>query len=452
MSCWFPRKQKTRTLCLTSIFLLVSLGNLLAARAAEKTIPSPRLPEAAPAPAGKLNVLILGDSLALCGFGKRLDQHFREDPRVAATFTYMTCGTNPLSWLKQKPYTTVHTQCGYWSIESIPGTAEPRDFQDSYGMEAHHPPRPHLVPKLEDMLAALHPDILVMQTGSNLFGLFPGMKTVQPARQAAALKKYLLPFKAMVTAPDSKLQKIYWVNPPISGRVSKEVQDFLLQQARAQLGPEITVIDSRPMVSYPYQHMEPDKEHFIGGQMDEWADKVFAIISRDLNTRAPAPTATPEIRHALPVEPTPTPPVLAALPVEPQGTPALTPTPTPMPTPWSKDKPLVIQGRLLFKSNPIPLNELLPYQESLVGYLYEVKKVLHGQYAEREILVMIPSYIALKPQRLDKFRLGKTYKLRLHPIEGSLWNTAKTRDESGQINLLPFIRVEEEARHPNHHR
>src|SRR5262245_9068063 len=65
-----------------------------------------------------LTVLILGDSLGLCGFSKRLDQKFRADPRVKSVFTYCTCGTNPLSWLKEKPFTHIQTHCGYWSIES----------------------------------------------------------------------------------------------------------------------------------------------------------------------------------------------------------------------------------------------------------------------------------------------------------------------------------------------
>src|SRR5262249_28137854 len=38
-----------------------------------------------------LTVLILGDSLGLCGFSKRLDQKFRADPRVKSVFTYCTC-------------------------------------------------------------------------------------------------------------------------------------------------------------------------------------------------------------------------------------------------------------------------------------------------------------------------------------------------------------------------
>ena len=44
--------------------------------------------------------------------------------------------------------------------------------------------------------------------------------------------------------------------------------------------------------------------------------------------------------------------------------------------------------------------------------------------------------------------IGKRYKLRLDSVEGTLWDTAKARDESGQINLQPYIQVEDKKRHP----
>ena len=79
----------------------------LAVAAIASTIAISSLAQNTPAPADQprdLTVLILGDSLGLCGFSKRLDQKFRADPRVKSVFTYCTCGTNPLSWLKEKPY------------------------------------------------------------------------------------------------------------------------------------------------------------------------------------------------------------------------------------------------------------------------------------------------------------------------------------------------------------
>ena len=95
---------------------------------------------------------------------------------------------------------------------------KPRELQDVYGMSHGHVPKPHTVPKFEDLLTALHPDILVVQTGSNLFGLFPDAKTVRPAQNAAALRTYFLPFKEKAITPPSTLRKIYWLSPPTSGR------------------------------------------------------------------------------------------------------------------------------------------------------------------------------------------------------------------------------------------
>ena len=205
-----------------------------------------------------IKVLILGDSLALCGFGKRLDEKFRQNPRVKATFTYLACGTNPLSWLKERPYTNIKTHCGFVSIESA-GNGRPHELQDVYGMRRGHVPIPHAVPKLEDLLATLQPDVLIMQTGTNLFDLFPDHKTVTPGRHGPALRSYFAPFINKAVGSGSTLRKIYWVSSPTSGRVSKEIQDFVLGQTRADIGSVASIIDSRTLVSYPYRHMEPER-------------------------------------------------------------------------------------------------------------------------------------------------------------------------------------------------
>src|SRR6266567_3632325 len=142
-----------------------------------------------------------------------------------------------------------------------------------------------------------------MQTGSNLFDLFADHKTVRPERDAAQLKKFVVPFILKAASPQSSLKKIYWVASPISGRVSQQVQDFIVEQVRSYFGPAATVIDSRPLVSYPYRHMEHDREHFVGEDMDEWADKIFGIISRDLSAQSlaslkPLSEAFPQVAAA----------------------------------------------------------------------------------------------------------------------------------------------------------
>jgi hypothetical protein len=371
-----------------------------------------------PEPPCDLTVLILG---------KRIDEKFRADPRVKSVFTYCTCGTNPLSWLKEKPYAHVQTHCGYWSIESLPDSHAIKELRDIYGMTRGHTPKSHSVPKLEDLLAKVQPDILVMQTGANLFGLFSGREKAKPGHDAPMLRKYLVPFVKKAITPPSKLRKIYWVAPPTSGRVSGEVQEFVFQQTQNDIGSIVQLIDSRKLIAYPYKHMEPDKEHFVGEDMNRWTDKVFGDIDGDLSaqpwsnvrplTESFARLATPE-----------------------------TPVSAPSATPATAS--LIVKAKLVSKTEPIRREQLLPYQEFLVGFVYDVEKVIAGKYQEKQILVMHPAYIGLRRQSLGKFHIGRTYELQLRELEGSIWNTVKSKDDSGRLDLEPYIRIQDEARYP----
>jgi hypothetical protein len=384
------------------------------------------LAQNSPAPAEPprdLTVLILGDSLGLCGFSKRLDQKFRADPRVKSVFTYCTCGTNPLSWLKEKPFTHIQTHCGYWSIESQSDSHAIKEQRDTYGMTSGHRPTSHTVPKLDDLLAMIQPDILVMQTGSNLFGLFSGREKVKPDRDASTLRKYLMPFVKRAITPTSKLRKIYWVAPPTSGRVSGEVQEFVFDQTQKDIGSVTQVIDSRKLISYPYKHMEADKEHFVGEDMNRWANKVFAEIDRDLSAQSWS-----DVRPLS------------------ESIAKLAPVAAPTATPATAS--LIVKAKLVSKTEPIHRQQLLPYQEFLVGFVYDVEKVTAGNYQEKQILVMHPAYIGLRRQSLGKFRVGRTYELQLRELEGSLWSTVKSKDDSGRIDLEPYILIQDEATYP----
>jgi len=370
-----------------------------------------------------LTVLILGDSLGLCGFSKRLDEKFRADPRVKSVFTYCTCGTNPLSWLKEKPYAHVQTHCGYWSVESRSDSHAFNELRDTYGTPSGHHPTSHTVPKLDDLLATIQPDILVMQTGSNLFCLFSGREKVKPDRDGPMLRKYLVPFVKKAITPPSKLRKLYWVAPPTSGRVSGEVQEFVFEQTKHDIGSVMHVIDSRKLIAYPYKHMEPDKEHFVGEDMNKWADKVWGEIDRDLSAQSWS-----DVRPLS------------------ESIAKLAPVAAPSATPAAAS--LIVKAKLVSTTKPIQKEELLPYQEFLVGFVYDVEEVVAGEYGEKQILVMHPAYIGLQPQSLGKFRIGKTYELQLRPLDGSIWNTIKSKDDSGRIELEPYIRVQDEARYP----
>ena len=414
---------KGSILCIAIVWGTAQLN----AQSTAKIQPTPT-PQQTPAASrdNGITVLILGDSLSLCGFGKRLDQHFREMPEVKAVFTYMTCATQPLSWLKNKPYTTVKSRCGFWSIESVPGSVKPKELEDIYGMRRGSTPKAHPVPKLEDLLAQIRPDVLVMQTGGNLFDLFAGRKTVRPNRDGPALKKYVVPFFSKAINQPSSLKKIYWVAPPVSGRASKGVQDFIVDQLHLYFGAAVTVIDSRTLLTFPYRHTEPDHEHFIGEDMDLWADKVFALVSQDVSSQRLA--SLKPLSESLP----PAPPALSQ-PVVPAEAPS--------------SEVLNVSARLVFKSKPMRVEELMPYQESLVGFVYDVKKIVAGQYTAKQILVMHPAHIHLAKQSLRKYRVGRIFKLQLRPLEGTAWETVKRKDDSGLLDLEPYIRVEDETKY-----
>jgi hypothetical protein len=83
-----------------------------------------------------------------------------------------------------------------------------------------------------------------------------------------------------------------------------------------------------------------------------------------------------------------------------------------------------------------------------VAYVYDVREVLKGEYKEKQILVMHPAHIDLKTQLLDKYEIGKTYELHLHELENTVWTTIKSQDDSGRIDLNPYIQVEDEIKFP----
>jgi len=366
---------------------------------------------------GTIKVLVLGDSMSLCGFGERLDRDFRRNPRIKSIYTYMAGGTNPLSWLKEKPYSTIKTYCGYESIESVEGTIKPDEVIVDDG-------KPYPVPKVEDLMAKIEPDVLVIQSGNNLYDLFRDGKTVNPKCNGPVLDVYIAHFLSRAIENSSRLRKIYWVTPPTTGRISQEIQDFLVQEIGARAAGVVTVIDSRLLMSYPYKRMQKDLTHFVGSEMTEWADKVYGIIEQDL---AAKPLASLAVLTALP-------PVAAK---EPNKT---------------EEKTVAgaidVEAQLIFKSKPMPVKELLPYKESLVAFVYKVNKVVDGNYASEKIVVMHPAHIGLKEQDLSKSVIGKSYAMQLRLLTNTVWEAVKCRDESEEIDLIPYIQVEDEKKFP----
>lgn len=373
-----------------------------------------------------LRVLILGDSLALCGFGKTLDSKLRKLPQVESVSTYMACGSVPTTWLLTGPHTNAKTSCGFWSIEGSKG--QPLiEVRDTFGMEKGRKPGTYTIPKLEEIAEILQPDLLVMQNGTNLLSLFSDGQTILPARHGTQIRSYMSPFVHQLAERVHSLKKVYWVAPPVSERVSTEVQDFLFKRMNAYASPLIEFIDSRTLVPYPYKNVMPDREHFIGKDMEVWAEKIFKRMETDIVNEAYS--KSPEQL------------AVASSSDADAGSVASSAR--------SARASLSVRGRLMVKSRPLALEKITPYQESMVGFLYRVEQVVRGTYAEKDVLVMHPAHISQKPEPLEKYVVGETYSMDLVEFEGSPWESIKRSEQTGRFELLPFIRKEDEARFPS---
>lgn len=357
---------------------------------------------------GLSSVLFLGDSMALCGFGPQLDDKLRTWG-VPLVNTYMACGTHPLSWTALKAYAKAQSLCGYWSIET--GESGPVSFQDTYGMKRGHRPSRYDVPKIEELLPKLRPEVLIVQLGNNLFDLLKGR---DKANNGAALEPFIRPFLAKIAESGPAVRRIFWIAPPISGVVTEEAQDILVERLEHCGGPGMKVIDSRQLIEYPYRNLQPDQQHFFGPDMEVWADRVFNIIRDDLDGTPLGADDAIIAGGAVPA------------PAEAEEVPVL-----------------VVQCSLEKMNVPYRHEQIAPYHESLVAFVYRVQRVLKGEFRDTHLVVLHAAHVDGKRQSMHRFHLGQSRIMRLLPVDRTPWVTLKAKDDPRFLELERFIREDD---------
>ncbi len=360
------------------------------------------------------SVLIIGDSMALCGFGQKVDAYFRAEG-VQEVFTYMACGTQPLSWTTLKNYEQAKTRCGFWRIETQK-SGPPLSFQDTYGMGAGHRPGRYDVPKIEELLELRRPEVLLVQLGNNLFDLLKGNNY---SKMGPMLQPYITPFLAKVASAAMPPKRIYWVAPPETERIAKPAHDILVERLQSAEASWMRVIDSRLLLKYPYRNLQPDKQHFFGPDTQIWADGVFKIIKEDLQ-KSPIDNSLPP-RTVAPAAPA-----------------VVTPKVEPKPESKTPDA-LYIKGSLECIIEPFTKEEIAPYNESLVAFVYRVRRVMKGEFKGTHLVVLHAAHIDGKRQPLHGYYINQTRNLRLISIEDTPWATLKAKDDNRYVDLERFI-------------
>ena len=359
--------------------------------------------------------------MGLNGFADELDSCFRSCPGVVRVHTIAACGSNPRTWMKLPPYGSARTHCGFLRIESTDERGGVEVDRDIYGVPAGNKPGSHVVPKIEDLVASIQPDILIIQNGNNFFDLFEGGQADREKSQAQ-IRTYMAPMRQWLASSAPSVKRLFWVTPPEAGNVSEEVQSVVFETIRDEVEPRGVVIDSRRITSYPYPAQSADKMHFWGDEAFAWGRDAFRLIAMELGRnglKGSGSERVAEIRRAIPVE--------------------------------EESGELLVRVRVE-KIAPIPSPETFaPYGDLMVACLYKVLKVKEGRYDEKHMVILHPAYINHQRQDLSTLKRRRTFEFRVRELDDtSLWATVRREDEVAPLDLLPHLVVTDELRHPNY--
>jgi hypothetical protein len=201
----------------------------------------------------KKRVLYLGDSMSMGAFGTTLDHEMR-----AAGFdvyTFVAGGATPYYWLSR--YSTINGPIGYW--EKTPRSERRQNITSA-------------VPKIESLLERYDPDVVVVQTGTNLYSALRSKRR----SKADNVKEVEGLLNHMVEAATQGGRKCYWITPPEAhpDRYPTELQAELAELTKRVVGREAKVFDSRKVTSYTDPYPTNDGIHYGATEARQWANFV----------------------------------------------------------------------------------------------------------------------------------------------------------------------------------
>lgn len=228
------RSASIATLLLVASFIAIGLG---AATAAPK----------------KKRILYLGDSMSMGDFGRTLDQQMRD--AGFDVYTFVAGGATPYYWLSR--YSTIKGPIGYW--EKTPANESRRNITRA-------------VPKVETLMERYNPDVVIVQTGTNLYA------TLRSKRRSKEnnVKEVEGLLNHMVEAATQGGRKCYWITPPDAhpGRFPTELQKELNDITKRVVSREAKVFDSSSVTKFTDPYPKTDGIHYGPSEARQWASHV----------------------------------------------------------------------------------------------------------------------------------------------------------------------------------
>lgn len=204
-------------------------------------------------------ILFLGDSLSMGAFGRALDSRLRK--AGFEVYTAVAGGGTPYYWLREHP--PVSLNIGYW------------EKSDSHERRLKSISR---VPKVEPLLAKFDPDLVIIQTGTNLYA---PLRTKKRSK-AANVREIRRLVNLMARRTSSAGRRSYWVTPPDASekKYPRSLQNEMLGIMKEETGDNGRVFNSYAVTSYTKPYPAYDGIHLDDGQYRRWANKVAADVIR----------------------------------------------------------------------------------------------------------------------------------------------------------------------------
>jgi hypothetical protein len=225
--------------------------------------------------AEKPKILYLGDSMSIGAFGQTLDTSLR-----TAGFdvhTVVAGGASPYYWLRN--YQALPCTIGFW--EKSPTTERRVGYVRA-------------VPKLEDLMEVAKPEVVVVQTGINLYATLRSKR--RSKEENVGEVRSLIEQMCASIATGGAIS--YWVLPPHSHeeRYSRELQEELGNLMRNTVRKyDGVVFESQKVTRFVDPYPATDGIHYGPEEARGWAAKVSEHFN-DFMKIAPVPQPTAMVR------------------------------------------------------------------------------------------------------------------------------------------------------------
>ena len=186
-------------------------------------------------------------------FGSTLDQCLRDSG--LEVYTSVTGGATPYYWLSD--YSPVSSTIGHWR-------RTPRENR-RFGTYRQ-------VPKVETLIEDYDPDVVIVQTGTNMYATLRSKRRTEEANA----KEVAYVYQKMCEQVTRGGRRCYWVTPPQAHtkRYPKELQNKMLEIIQDTVSPYGRVFDSYAVTKFTDPYPQTDGIHYGPTKAKAWAKDV----------------------------------------------------------------------------------------------------------------------------------------------------------------------------------